>query len=98
MQKENYIKLSPARHAARTIRFKVPSSGLSAEGLKVQIEDGPEKIPSRIAIDNDGPDQLVICIDFSMPGGYRIGIKKANGDYIPNSPFNINVPESAFKQ
>jgi hypothetical protein len=76
----------------------------------VHIEDGPEKTPSRILIDNDGnalillfspkkgPDQLVVCIDFSMPGGYRIGIKKTTGEYIPNSPFNINVPESAFKQ
>eukprot|EP01127_Copromyxa_protea_P001989 TRINITY_DN11891_c0_g1_i1.p1 TRINITY_DN11891_c0_g1~~TRINITY_DN11891_c0_g1_i1.p1 ORF type:complete len:187 (-),score=35.48 TRINITY_DN11891_c0_g1_i1:29-589(-) len=87
-----------AKSTTRTIRFKVPSSGLSSEGLKIFIEDGPEKVPARMSIDNDGPDQLVVCIDFSLPGGYRIGIKKPSGEYIPNSPFNINVPESAFKQ
>jgi len=82
------------RLKSRTIRFKVPANGVAASGLTVYLKDGPQQ-PTATSVEQDGND-LAVSVHIGTPGKYQIGVRK-NGADIPNSPFAINVPESAFK-
>jgi len=95
---EDVVRLPPLAQE-RTIQFKVP--GKLANGKLVRANeceasvDGPSRAVTTKLTDKD--EDILIAFDVSKPGEYKISVTK-NGEHIDESPFEVDVPEDAFKK
>jgi len=83
----------------RTIQFKVPGKLVNGKAVKANecaaSVDGPSKAVITKLTDKD--DDIIVSFDVSKPGEYKISVTK-NGEHIDESPFEVDVPEDAFKK